>query len=581
MERHSLRDAAIEIASAAWTRYRTAMRLTFLAVLAGLCLSLDALAAGASAPAASVVLVGDSTLAHRSGYGDALCARFQPEVTCFNLAKGGRSSRTYREEGAWAAALEQLAAPGAAARYVLIQFGHNDQPGTERSTTLEQFRENMAGYVRDVRSAGATPVLITPLTRRQFKAGKLEPGLEPWAKAVRQLAKESSVPLLDLHRDSVNAVQALGPLRANELAEVPPSAEVTAGARAGISIEVPSTSPGPDATGLRPAPVPRFDYTHLGPKGADLFADIVARELRASVPALARLLSPKPAAPAALLPLELDVWRAAPPGGEAVTVKQTVVERSTTPGLHDRALVGITHPTLTVYKPEKPDGSAVLILPGGAYLRVVIDKEGEETARRLNARGITAAVLLYRLPADGWAAGRDAPLQDAQRALRLLRSGVAGALDPARIGVLGFSAGGDLAAALALRADGITYEATDQADRVSARPDFSILMYPALNMSVKPSDGKAPIPARAPIESFVNAGSPPCFIVHAADDASVSVELSLRMFSALKAANVPAEMHVFSAGGHGFGVRLAAGKPVESWPDLLVRWGQHHQFFQN
>jgi acetyl esterase/lipase len=554
------------------------MRLPFSAVLAGLCLASEAFAAGASTPAARVVLVGDSTLAHRAGYGDALCARFQPEVMCVNLAKGGRSSRTYREEGAWAAALEHLAAPGAAARYVLIQFGHNDQPGTERSTTLEQFRENMAGYVRDVRSAGATPVLITPLTRREFKAGKLEAGLEPWAKAVRQLAKESSVALLDLHRDSVSAVQALGPLRANELAEVPPSAEVTAGARAGISIEIPR--PGPDATGLPPAPVPRFDYTHLGPKGADLFADIVARELRAAVPALARLLSPKPAAPAALLPLELDVWRAAPPGAEAVTVKQTVVERSTTPGVRDRALIGITHTTLTVYKPDKPDGSAVLILPGGAYLRVVIDKEGEETARRLNERGITAAVLLYRLPADGWAAGRDAPLQDAQRALRLLRSGAAGPLDPARIGVLGFSAGGDLAAALALRAEGITYGPTDQADRVSARPDFSILMYPALNMSVTPPDGRAPIPARAPIESFVNAGSPPCFIVHAADDASVSVDLSLRMFSALKAANVPAEMHIFSAGGHGFGVRLAAGKPVEVWPDLLVRWGQHHQFFK-
>jgi acetyl esterase/lipase/lysophospholipase L1-like esterase len=553
------------------------MRLPFLAVLAGLCLSHEALAAGAATPAARVVLVGDSTLAHRSGYGDALCARFQPEVMCVNLAKGGRSSRTYREEGAWAAALEQLSAPGAAAQYMLIQFGHNDQPGTERSTTLEQFRENMAGYVRDVRSAGATPVLVTPLTRRHFKAGQLEPELEPWAKAVRQVAKESSVALLDLHRDSVNAVQALGPLRANELAEVPPSAEVTAGARAGTSIEVPK--PGPDATGLRPAPLPRFDYTHLGSKGADLFADIVAREVRATVPALARLLSPKPAAPAALLPLELDVWRAAPPGGEAVTVKQTVVERSTTPGLHDRALIGITHPTLTVYKPAKPDGSAVLILPGGAYSRVVIDKEGEETARRLNERGITAAVLLYRLPADGWAAGRDAPLQDAQRALRLLRSGAAGPLDPARIGVLGFSAGGDLAAALALRAEGITYPPTDQADRVSARPDFSILMYPALNMSVQPPDGKAPIVARAPIESFVNAGSPPCFIVHAADDASVSVDLSLRMFSALKAANVPAELHVFSAGGHGFGVRLAAGKPVEVWPDLLVRWGQHHRFF--
>lgn len=554
------------------------MRPSLLAVLAALFLAPQALAADAAPPAARVLLVGDSTLAHRSGYGDALCARFRPEVMCVNLGKGGRSSRTYREDGAWAAALKQLAAPGASARYVLIQFGHNDQPGSERSTTLEQFTENMAGYVRDVRSAGATPVLVTPLTRRQFKAGKLEPGLEPWAKAVRQVAKANAVALLDLHRDSLNAVQALGPLRANELAEAPPPAEVTAGARAGASIEV--AKPQPDAAGLRPAPVPSFDYTHLGPKGADLFADLVARELRASLPALARLLSPKPAAPASRLPLELDVWRGAPPGGEAVTVEQTVVERSTTPGLHDRALIGINHPTLTVYRPEKPDGSAVLILPGGAYLRVVIDKEGEETARRLNERGITAAVLLYRLPADGWAAARDAPLQDAQRALRLLRSGAAGPLDPARIGVLGFSAGGDLAAALALRADGITYEPTDQADRVSARPDFSVLMYPALNMSVKPPDGRAPIPARAPIESFVNAHSPPCFIVHAADDASVSVDLSLRMFSQLKAANVPAEMHIFSAGGHGFGVRLAAGKPVEAWPDLLVRWGQHQQFFE-
>jgi acetyl esterase/lipase/lysophospholipase L1-like esterase len=554
------------------------MRLSFIAVLGGLLFAAPALAEGAAPSSPRVLLVGDSTLAPRSGYGDALCARFQPEVTCVNLAKGGRSSRSYREEGAWAVVLKQLALPGASARYVLIQFGHADQPGGDHSTTLEQFTENMASYVRDVRAAGATPVLVTPLTRRQFRGGQLEAGLEPWAKAVRQVAKQSRVVLLDLHRDSVNAVQALGPLRANELAELPPSPEVTAGARAGISIELPR--PGPDAAGLGPAPLPRFDYTHLGPKGADLFADTVARELRAALPALARSLSSKPPVSAALLPLELDVWRGAAPGGEAVSVEQTVVERSTTPGVHDRALIGITRPTLTVYRPEKPDGSAVLILPGGAYLRVVIDKEGEETARRLNARGITAAVLLYRLPADGWAAQRDAPLQDAQRALRLLRSGVAGPLDPARIGVLGFSAGGDLAAALSLRADGITYEPADQADRVSARPDFSVLMYPALNMSVKPTDGSAPIPARAPIESFVNGASPPCFIVHAADDASVSVDLSLRLFAALKAANVPAEMHVFSAGGHGFGVRLAAGKPVESWPDLLVRWGEHHQFFK-
>lgn len=549
---------------------------SLLAVL-GACLFASSALAATPAPAPRVFLVGDSTLASGSGYGDALCARFDPAVECTNLARGGRSSRTYREDGSWSALLERLGPPDSGPRYVLIQFGHDDQPGSERSTTLEQFGENLAGYVRDVRAAGATAVLITPLTRRRFEAGKLERGLEPWAEAVRKLARSSKVPLVDLYRESITAVQALGPVRANTLAEVPPSAEVLAASRTGNSID--PIRRGPDAAGLPPPPLPEFDYTHVGPTGADLFADIVARGLRTPAPTLARSLAAKPSSPAALLPIELDLWRGPPPGGEKVSVKQTVVERSTTPGLRDRALTGITRPTLTIYPAEKPDGSVVLILPGGAYLRVVVDKEGEETARRLNAHGITAAVLMYRLPADGWAAGRDAPLQDAQRALRLLRSGVAGPIDTKRIGVIGFSAGGDLAAALSLRAEGVTYERTDQADLVSARPDFTALVYPALDMTVKPPDGKPPIPARAPILSFVNRASPPCFIVHAADDASVSADLSLRMFSALKAANVPAEMHVFSAGGHGFGVRLAQGKPAEAWPDLLLRWGQHHQFF--
>ncbi len=284
------------------------------------------------------------------------------------------------------------------------------------------------------------------------------------------------------------------------------------------------------------------------------------------------------AEPAPGAPPVLDVWSGKPPGGAGVKVVETVIERSKTPGFHDRARIGITRPTLTVYAPSKPDGSAVLIMPGGAYQRVVIDKEGEETARRLNAAGVTAAVLVYRLPADGWAAGRDAPLQDAQRAMRLLRSGAAGKLDPARIGVLGFSAGGDLAAALALRHDAATYERADAADELSARPDFIVLMYPAIGMTIKP-EGKAPIEAGVALETLVTPAAPPCFIIHAADDPFVSVNLSLGMFSALKAANVPAEMHIFDAGGHGFGLRLAAGKPVEAWPDLLLRWGRHHRFF--
>jgi acetyl esterase/lipase/lysophospholipase L1-like esterase len=520
-------------------------------------------------------------MAKATGYGDALCRHFKPEVTCINAAKGGRSTSSYREEGSWATVMQELAKAGSfSATYVLIQFGHNDQPGKPgRSTTLEQFTANLSRYAQDVREAGAVPVLVTPLTRRQFAKGKLVGGLEPWADSTRQVAKAAGVALLDLHRDSVQAVQSLGPQRSNELAAAPPPPDVVAAALTGTTLEVPK--PAPDASGLPPAHVPVFDYTHVGPRGSDVFGAMVAREMRGSLPALARYLSPKPPQPSTLLPREFDVWRGAPPGGEKVTVEPSVVERSTVPERHDRALIGITRPTLTIYAPAKPDGSAVLILPGGAYLRVVIDKEGEETARRLSEHGITAAVLVYRLPADGWAAGRDAPLQDAQRALRLLKSGIAGPLQPGRIGVLGFSAGGDLAAALSLRHAAATYERTDVADLLSARPDFTVLMYPALGMTVQPPGGAPPLPAKTSLVSLVTGETPPSFIVHAADDASVSVDRSLEIFAALKAARVPAEMHVFGEGGHGFGVRLAAGKPVEAWPDLLIRWGQHHEFFSN
>ena len=344
-------------------------------------ISLVRIASAADAPVAPmrVMLVGDSTLARGSGYGDALCARFKPEVACVNLAKGGRSSRTYREEGSWGRVMDSLARPeGISQTYVLIQFGHNDQGSSERSTTLPQFTENLAAYIKDVRGAGAIPVLVTPLTRRQFTGGKLVLGLEPWAEAARRVAKENSVVVLDLHEESVKAVRAMGPARSAELAEAPPAPEQKAAALTGTTIEVPK--PAPNAEGLRPPPLPVFDYTHVGARGADVFAAMVAGEIRGAIPALARQLSAKPATPWALEPPVIDLWRNAPPGADAVRVQQTVIERSATPDVHDRALIGITQPTLTIYKPAKPDGSAVLIMPGGAYLRVVIDKEGEETA---------------------------------------------------------------------------------------------------------------------------------------------------------------------------------------------------------
>jgi lysophospholipase L1-like esterase len=229
-----------------------------------------------------VILVGDSTVAHVTGYGDALCARFDALTKCDNLARGGRSSKSYRAEGFWGEALSHLGAAGYRA-YVLIQFGHNDQPGkAERSTTLPEFRANMRRYTDEVRAAGAVPILVTPLTRRTFKDGKLVDGLGSWAEATAAVASESGTVLLDLHRDSMAAIAALGPVEALSLAELPAPESAVAAAATGTTIEVEK----PTAS-IPGAHVAMFDYTHLGPKGAELFSGVVAAEIARSVPELA------------------------------------------------------------------------------------------------------------------------------------------------------------------------------------------------------------------------------------------------------------------------------------------------------
>jgi lysophospholipase L1-like esterase len=233
-----------------------------------------------------VILVGDSTVAHVTGYGDALCARFDALTKCDNLARGGRSSKSYRAEGFWDEALSHLGAAGYRA-YVLIQFGHNDQPGkAERSTTLPEFRANMHRYVDEVRAAGAIPVLLTPLARRSFRNGALIDGLGPWAQATAAVARESGAALLDLHRDSMAAIAAMGAVEALSLAELPPPDSAVAAAATGTTVE--ASKPAPSSTG---AHVPVFDYTHLGSKGGAVFSRIVATEIAASVPDLARHLS--------------------------------------------------------------------------------------------------------------------------------------------------------------------------------------------------------------------------------------------------------------------------------------------------
>jgi acetyl esterase/lipase len=292
-----------------------------------------------------------------------------------------------------------------------------------------------------------------------------------------------------------------------------------------------------------------------------------------------------PAEPADVIPL----WHKHPPGGAHPKLTQTVIERDNPYGLRDRAVTGIVQPALSVFPARYPSGAAVLIVPGGSYQRVVVDKEGFETARLLVGRGITAFVLLYRWPGEGWAAGPDTPLQDAQRALRLARGRAAHyRFNPARLGVLGFSAGGHVAASLATRFDAKVYARIDEADDGSARPDFSGLLYPVITMGEGAHAGSrdnllGKSPSAAAIAAYsaqsgISSRTPPTFLVHAADDTTVPVENSLKMFSALKASNIAAEMHIFEQGGHGFGLRGITGKPVAAWPELFLSWAKSHKF---
>lgn len=261
--------------------------------------------------ASKIILVGDSTTAVIGGWGPSFCADHVTSfVACVNLARGGRSSGSYFAEGSWDLALAEMSTPGFVQTHVLIQFGHNDQPGKPgRSTDLAtEFPVNLRRYVEETRARGAIPVLLTPLTRRQFVDGRLQNDLVPWADAVRKVAEETGAPLVDLNAASAAAVQALGPMMSARFAQSPPSPEVAAALLTGTTIS--------GSTGVTPAPATpapatpairaqnnaaveplgqarvSFDYTHVGREGADFFAALVTRDLILAVPALRRVLVP-------------------------------------------------------------------------------------------------------------------------------------------------------------------------------------------------------------------------------------------------------------------------------------------------
>lgn len=281
----------------------------------------------------------------------------------------------------------------------------------------------------------------------------------------------------------------------------------------------------------------------------------------------------------------IDLWPGkTAPGSGRVTVEQSIVDRSTDPALPDRIITGISRPYMVMHRPARPSGAAVLVMPGGGYQRIVLDKEGSALVPALTERaGYTLFVLRYRLPDGGHDDARDAPLADAQRALRLIRARAEEwGLDPRRIGAIGFSAGGHVAASLGTRYDDAIYAPVDASDRLSARPDFLLLMYPVVDMGAHAHTGsRERLLGRSPtaedvraysLQNRVRPGMPPAFLLHAEDDATVPVENSLLFHAALRRAGVPAELHLYPQGGHGFGVREIGNSQLALWPQLADAW---------
>jgi len=246
-------------------------------------------------------------------------------------------------------------------------------------------------------------------------------------------------------------------------------------------------------------------------------------------------------------------------------------------------LRNVAKPELRVFRPARPNGHGLLVIPGGSYWFVSVANEGAEVAARMTALGITVFVLTYRLPGEGWQNRSDVPLQDAQRAMRLIRSNAARfAIEPNKVSVIGFSAGGHLAATLATQHAEPTYAGVDRADERSARPFAAGLLYPVVTMErpwthemsrnllfgERPTDLEI---ERRSAERHVSPTTPPIFTVHAIDDGAVPVENSVNLMNAMREAKRPVEAHLLQEGGHAFGVGRP-GTPSVHWIPLFCSW---------
>ena len=282
-------------------------------------------------------------------------------------------------------------------------------------------------------------------------------------------------------------------------------------------------------------------------------------------------------------PLVLEIWPGPVPeetggiGPERSRMSPKLDHKQVEVTEPTRLITDVTKPSLTIYRPakEKEVGTAILICPGGGYWDLYWQLEGEEVAAWLNSLGVTGIILKYRVPRrpdepQGVPARR--PLQDAQRAVSLVRSKAREwGLDPQRIGIVGFSAGGHLAVATATSFEKRTYESIDDIDKLSCRPDFAIGVYSGY---LKAKD-------KEEVASYLRipAGTPPIFLAHGGDDVISGPEQSVLLYLALKRAGVPAELHVYAIAAHDFGVR-PSDHPCSTWTDACAHWLKHQEFLK-
>jgi len=259
----------------------------------------------------------------------------------------------------------------------------------------------------------------------------------------------------------------------------------------------------------------------------------------------------------------IDVWPGLAPGETTRLLGEKLPARDGEQPPITR-VVNVTRPTMTVHRAAKPNGTAVVILPGGGFAKVVPDLEGTEAADWLNRHGVTAFVLSYRTTEGKQTPGWIKPLQDAERAIAMIRSeSDRWGIKKERLGIVGFSAGGQVSARLLSGGDQKTYEPIDDFDKTSHRPDFAILIYP---WTMYDAQSDALVAGIKPPQTC-----PPTFLVHTDDDRSSSLGAVL-FYAGLKKHGIPAELHVYGNGGHGYGLRAVQGSQISTWPEHAAHW---------